>query len=62
MRFEPVKAISDLKEGDLIRHVISGESDGALVVPANYGSYVIAVKTQHVSNAIEREVMRREAT
>lgn len=39
-----------LKPGDLIRHASDGE---AMVVTANYGAYVLAVRQAHVSNPKE---------
>jgi len=39
-----------LGRGDIIRHVGGGDS---LLVDANYGKHVAAVRTQHVSNPRE---------
>ena len=45
-----------LQQGDIIRHKMGGES---YVVTANYGTYAIAVRTVHVSNPGEWEVIGR---
>lgn len=44
----------NLGQGDVIRHKSGGDS---LIVHANYGRFVIAVRTQHVSNPNEWEVV-----
>jgi len=43
-----------LGQGDVIRHKHGGE---ALVVHSNHGRFVIAVRTQHVSNPSEWEIV-----
>ncbi len=45
-----------LDHGDIIRHV---NSINACVVTGNYGEYVVAVKTYHVTNPNEWELVKR---
>ena len=42
--------LSDLKEGDIVRHKSDGE---AYIVTGNYGDYVIAVRQIHITNESE---------
>lgn len=57
MKFEQVKDLSELKEGDIIR----GKSSGIVfIVTGNYGSHVTAVRTQDVTNPDEWTVLRAE--
>lgn len=57
--FVAVTALSDLKTGDIIRHISKTLGHEALVVTANYGAHVTAVRTQDVTNPSEWMVLRR---
>lgn len=46
--------VSEFREGTIIRSKLTGM---AYVVTANYGGYAIAVRTQHVSNPDEWEIV-----
>lgn len=54
-RMVPVQSITELQPGDIIRHKGGAE---ALIVTANYGGRVTAVRTADVTNPIEWLVMR----
>jgi len=56
LRFVPVQAIRDLKEGDIIQN--RGLGTG-YVVTGCYGDYAIAVRTVHASNPSEWLVLRQ---
>jgi hypothetical protein len=55
MVFQPLKNLSELRDGDIIRHI---NETRTLVVTGNYGTYVIAVRTWSVTNPSEWEVLR----
>jgi hypothetical protein len=48
-----------LKRGDIIRHKTSWDGE-SIVVDANYGTSVTAVRTYHVSNPDEWEIIQDE--
>jgi hypothetical protein len=56
--FVQVKALSDLKEGDIIRHVSATLGYESLIVTANHGAHVTAVRTQDITNPPEWQVWR----
>ncbi len=45
-----IETLSKLKPGDTVRHISSSES---MIVTANYGDRVTAVRTADISNAKE---------
>lgn len=53
--FVPVKSLLELSEGDIVRGKRSGL---AYVVGANYTTYVIATRVQHISQPVEWLVLR----
>lgn len=55
--YAPVISLVDLKPGDTIRHKGGGD---ALVVTANYGNRVTAVRTADVTNPCEWQVWREK--
>lgn len=52
-----VKEFKNLGAGDIIRHKTSS---GASVVHDNYGRYVIAVRTAHVTNPDEWDLIVKQ--
>lgn len=55
---QQLKKISDLESGD----IVVGKSSGlSYVVTDNYGDYVIAVRTQHITNPLEWEVIKADS-
>lgn len=57
MDTKEIKDIKDLKTGDVIRSKYSKES---YVITANYGSHAVGVRTMHVSNRFEWELVVKE--
>ena len=49
-RLERLVSVSELQRGDIVRHRSSGDS---MVVTANYGSRVTAVRTADITNTDE---------
>ena len=48
--------MSDFKPGDIVRHKQSAEG---VLVTANYGNFAIAVRTTHISNPSEWEMIQK---
>ena len=57
MKYQNFDKISELKIGDIIRHKGGGNP---LVICDHLGSEAIAVRTTHVSNPIEWEVLKEK--
>lgn len=57
-KFVKLKSILQLQTGDIIRHVSKTLGHESLVVTANYGDHVTAVRTQDVTNPTEWLVLR----
>jgi hypothetical protein len=56
--WKQVNSISELKEGDRVKHVNNDVLGG--IVQANYEDYAIAVDIYHISNPPEWLVLRKE--
>ena len=52
MNFVPLKSISQLQPGTIIRHMLGKD---ALVVTANYGETAIAVRTRETAIAVRTQ-------
>lgn len=57
LKFVRFDKISELQVGDQIRHIDGAES---LVVTAIYGDFAIGVRTTHISNPNEWELIKKE--
>jgi len=56
-RLKPIKNLSDLKVGDVIRGKVSHRS---FVVTANYGTRVTAVHSADITNPMEWEIVSKK--
>ena len=56
MKYEKLKSIGELQQGDIVRHRIN--KDLVYVVHANYGSRATAVRTADITNADEWEILK----
>jgi len=56
-KFKPVIKIIELKPGDIIRNKFNKE---VYIITSNYSTYVIGVKTTHVTNEHEWEVLKHD--
>jgi hypothetical protein len=50
------KELENLKEGDIVRHKLHSNP---VIITGNYKDYVIGVRTYHISNPDEWEVIKK---
>lgn len=55
-KWKPIVSLSELKEGDKVKHIRNGDLKG--IVVAHYGIYVIVVDAIHISNPPEWLVLK----
>lgn len=55
MKYENLKSIGELKQGDIVRHKVY--TDLVYVVHANYGTRATAVRTADITNPGEWEIL-----
>lgn len=57
--FSSIASLSEIKRGDIIRHISGGES---FIVDANYGTHVTAVTSKDITSPCEWVVLREVET